>query len=78
MREISTTGFDEFLSAADGIIIVEWADVIKDYFDGWTYEIDFSFDFGGDDVRLLQFLSRQGGRAKLLHDVLMKAIKATA
>jgi len=42
IREISTTGFEDYLGSA-GIMLVEWAENIKDFFNQWSWEIRFNF-----------------------------------
>jgi tRNA threonylcarbamoyladenosine biosynthesis protein TsaE len=73
-QEIASAGLDDFLSLKQGIIIVEWADVIREYFSDWSYEIDFTFDFESENLRILHFSSRQAGYSKRLYDFLGKVL----
>jgi tRNA threonylcarbamoyladenosine biosynthesis protein TsaE len=41
-QEMISTGFDEFIELQKGIVVVEWAELIRDYFQAWDYEIQFN------------------------------------
>jgi len=73
--EIAATGFDDYIAAGQGIIIVEWAENIRDYFSDWAYEIDFTFDFDSEMLRVLRFSTRRAGYSKRLHQFLESALK---
>jgi len=73
-QEIATAGFDEFLASGEGVVIVEWADIIRDYFADWSYEVEFNFDFADENQRVIQFSTRQPGRSRMLHAFLKNAL----
>ncbi|HEX7343912.1 MAG TPA: tRNA (adenosine(37)-N6)-threonylcarbamoyltransferase complex ATPase subunit type 1 TsaE [bacterium] len=73
--QIAATGFDDYIAAGQGIIIVEWADRIGDYFSDWAYEIDFTFDFESEMLRILRFSTRRAGYSKRLQRFLEAVLK---
>jgi tRNA threonylcarbamoyladenosine biosynthesis protein TsaE len=40
-REMAETGFDEIIREESGVVLVEWADIIGEYFDQWDLVIRF-------------------------------------
>jgi tRNA threonylcarbamoyladenosine biosynthesis protein TsaE len=52
-QEMITTGFEELVGLRESILIVEWADVLKGYFDDWDFLIHLNFHSGQDDSRVI-------------------------
>lgn len=59
--DILTAGIEDYLDG-DGVLFVEWADRIKDYFNQWLWKIDFYFVNNEDNRRRIRF--RPGARAE--------------
>ena len=51
--EIASAGLEEYLG--DGkIVLVEWAELISDYFGSWNWKLQFGFLEKSDDTRRIQ------------------------
>jgi tRNA threonylcarbamoyladenosine biosynthesis protein TsaE len=61
-QEMVTTGFEELISLKEGIILVEWADMIRDYFNDWDFLISLNFAPESEERRLIEISSRHPDR----------------
>lgn len=52
--DILTSGIEDYLDI-DGILFVEWADLIRDYFKQWFWEVSFNFLNDAENKRLIRF-----------------------
>jgi tRNA threonylcarbamoyladenosine biosynthesis protein TsaE len=52
--EVRSSGVEEIL-AANGIVVIEWADMLESYFQNWHSRISFDFDERHFEMRKLQF-----------------------
>jgi tRNA threonylcarbamoyladenosine biosynthesis protein TsaE len=52
--DVLTAGIEDYLDG-DGILFVEWADKIKDYFNQWLWEINFFFVNNEENNRRIRF-----------------------
>lgn len=57
--DILTLGIEEYLEG-DGVLFVEWADIIKDYFIQWLWNIHFYFVENDDNHRRIQVFMGEG------------------
>lgn len=71
-QEMITTGFEELISLKEGIILVEWADLIRDYFNEWDFSINLNFAPEAEDRRILTITCREPERV----DELARALSA--
>jgi tRNA threonylcarbamoyladenosine biosynthesis protein TsaE len=61
-QEMMTTGFEELVSLKESILIVEWADVIKGYFDEWDFSLHLNFTAEQEDSRAITVSARDSNR----------------
>jgi tRNA threonylcarbamoyladenosine biosynthesis protein TsaE len=71
-QEMITTGFEELINLRESILIVEWADVIKDYFEDWDFALNFNFKVETEDSRLITISARDVNRLSDLSRLLVQ------
>lgn len=65
-REMAETGFDEIIREGSGIVLVEWADIIEEYFNQWDLAVRFEHVQEAEDQRDLTISSELPDLTKLL------------
>jgi tRNA threonylcarbamoyladenosine biosynthesis protein TsaE len=70
-QEMITTGFDELVSSRESILIVEWAEVIKGYFDDWDFTVHLNFTSETEDSRMMTVTARDANRLSELYRFLV-------
>lgn len=76
LNEITTAGFEDYLDK-QGILLVEWAEKIRDYFDRWTWEIVFDFVLGEENSRQIRFSGVSSQKLKNIEKLLNSAMRQT-
>ncbi|TKJ38567.1 tRNA (adenosine(37)-N6)-threonylcarbamoyltransferase complex ATPase subunit type 1 TsaE [candidate division LCP-89 bacterium B3_LCP] len=54
-KDFLSIGFDDYLSG-NNILLVEWGNVISEYFDGWAWKVKFYFNQEDDNSRTIEFI----------------------
>ena len=62
---MATTGFEEILNLRRGLILVEWADKIADYFCDWDWILIFNH-CEAEGERSLEFIPRDSTLVSIL------------
>ncbi len=77
-RELAGIGFDEIVSSGENLVLVEWADHLRGFFDDWTFEIQFFFSAEAEGQRLLLFRTQQEKRLNALSSNLSESWSKTS
>ena len=73
MRDFLSLGIEDYLVLC-GIYLVEWADLISDYFNQWSWKIDLNFVQGEENQRQLCFSQGEVGKSNDRQDKLKAVI----
>ncbi len=68
-REMADTAFDEIIREESGIVLVEWADKIEEYFDQWDLVIQFEHVQEEEEQRDLIISTERSDFMKLLTEL---------